>query len=124
MTLLPRGYFVPLALEVTSVLSFRWHNGDMSEKERVTTEQVVVRRSPKFLTFMLLGIILGILAALILTFAFPNTSEFTLTQIFGFLVLITGSVGGTLGLIFALLVDRYYSRHVIEATAERIEVSD
>ena len=115
---------MPLAPEVTSVPSFRWHNGDMSEKERVTKEKVVVRRSPKFLTFMLLGIILGIIAALILTFAFPNTSDLTLTQIFGFLVLITGSVGGTLGLVFALLVDRYYSRHVIEATAERIEVSD
>jgi hypothetical protein len=124
MTQSLKGYFMPLAPEVTSVLSFRWHNGDMSEKERVTTEQVIVRRSPKFLTFMFLGIILGIIAALILTFAFPNTSEFTLTQIFGFLVLITGSMGGTLGLVFALLVDRYYSRHVIEATAERTEVND
>ena len=38
----------------------------MSEKETVTTEQVVVRRSPKFLTFMVVGIIFGIIAALIL----------------------------------------------------------
>jgi uncharacterized membrane protein HdeD (DUF308 family) len=95
----------------------------MSEKETVTTEQVTVRRSPKFLTFMVTGIILGILAALILTFALPNESEFTLTQIFGFMLLITGTVGGTLGLIFALIVDRYFSRHVTQATAEKIAVT-
>jgi uncharacterized membrane protein HdeD (DUF308 family) len=95
----------------------------MSEKETVTTEQVTVRRSPKFLTFMIVGIILGIVAALILTFALPNESEFTLTQIFGFMLLITGTLGGTLGLVFALIADRYYSRHVVQATAEHIEVT-
>jgi uncharacterized membrane protein HdeD (DUF308 family) len=95
----------------------------MSEKATVTTEQVTVRRSPKFLAFMIAGIILGIVAALILTFTLPNDSQFTLTQIFGFLLLITGTVGGTLGLVFALIVDRYYSRHVAEATAERTEVT-
>ena len=95
----------------------------MSEKETVTTEQVTVRRSPKFLTFMIVGLILGIIAALVLTFALPNDSEFTLTQIFGFMLLITGTLGGTLGLIFALIADRYYSRHVMQATAEHIEVT-
>lgn len=95
----------------------------MSEKESVTLEQVTVRRSPKFLTFMILGIILGIIAALILTFAFPNESKFTLTQIFGFMLLITGTLGGTLGLVFALIVDRYFSRHVKQATAEKITVT-
>ena len=102
---------------------FHWHNGDMSEKETVTTEQVTVRRSPKFLAFMIAGIIVGIVAALILTFSLPNDSEFTLTQIFGFMLLITGTLGGTLGLVFALIADRYYSRHVAQATAEHIEVT-
>lgn len=114
---------MPLVCVATSAHSYHWQNGDMSEKETVSTEQVVVRRSPKFLAFMFAGIIVGILAALILTFALPNDSEFTLTQIFGFLVLITGTIGGTLGLIFALIVDRYFSRHVGQATAEKIEVT-
>ena len=109
-------------LGAISVLSFHWHNGDMSNSEKVTTEQVVVRRSPKFLTFMIVGIILGIIAALIITFAIPNTSEFSLTQIFGFMLLITGTIGGTLGLIFALIFDRYFSKHVHMATAEKTEV--
>ena len=109
--------------EVTSVPSFHWHNGDMSEKEIITTEEVVVRKSPKFLAFMFVGIIFGVIAALIITFAIPNNSEFTLTQIFGFMLLITGTIGGTLGLVFALIFDRYFSRHVAKATAEKINVS-
>lgn len=95
----------------------------MSKNEKVTTEQVVVRRSPKFLTFMIVGIILGIVAALIITFAIPNTSEFTVTQIFGFMLLITGVIGGALGLVFALIFDRYFSRHVNVVTAEKTEVA-
>ena len=95
----------------------------MSEKELITTEQVTVRRSPKFLAFMIAGIIVGIIAALVLTFSLPNESEFTLTQIFGFMLLITGTLGGTLGLVFALIVDRYFSRHVTQATAEKIAVT-
>lgn len=95
----------------------------MSEKETITTEQVTVRRSPKFLAFMIVGIIVGIIVALILTFAFPNESQFTLTQIFGFLLLFTATIGGTLGLVFALIFDRYYSRHVTSATAEKIAVT-
>ena len=39
------------------------------------------------------------------------------------MLLITGTLGGTLGLIFALVADRYYSRHVTQATAEHIEVT-
>ena len=114
---------MPLVCAAISVLSYHWHNGDMSEKETTTTEQVTVRRSPKFLAFMIAGIIVGIIAALVLTFSLPNESEFTLTQIFGFMLLITGTLGGTLGLVFALIVDRYYSRHVAQATAEHIEVT-
>jgi hypothetical protein len=33
-------------------------------------------------------------------------------------LLFTASIGAVLGLVFALLVDRLYSRHVIEAVAE------
>ena len=94
------------------------------ESETVSTQKVVVRRAPKFLTFMVAGIIVGIFVALVLTFAFPNYSDFTLTQIFGFLMLITASVGGTLGLIFALVFDRFFSKRTVTVDAERIEVTE
>lgn len=92
--------------------------------ETTESANVTVRRSPRYLRFFLVGIILGVLVALILTFSFPADPQFSQTQVFGFLVLFTGTLGGTLGLIFALVVDRVYSRHVIQATAEHTSVNE
>lgn len=86
----------------------------MSQSE----QEVVIRRSPRYLRFFVLGIILGIVVAMILTFAFPQTSQFTPMQVFGFLALICGIVGGTLGLVFALLLDRLWSQRTITTLAE------
>ena len=86
----------------------------MSQSE----QEVVIRRSPRFLRFFILGIILGIIVAMILTFAFPQTSQFTPIQVFGFLALICAVVGGTLGLVFALLLDRIWSGRTITTVAE------
>jgi NADH:ubiquinone oxidoreductase subunit H len=96
----------------------------MVNMEKVTTDEVVIRRSPKYLAFMLAGIIVGVIVALVLTFAIPNTSEFTLTQIFGFLLLITGSIGGTLGLVLALVADRVLAGRTITAMAEHETVTE
>jgi hypothetical protein len=96
----------------------------MSETSNTESANVTVQRSPRYLRFFLVGIIVGVLVALILTFSFPGDAQFSQTQVFGFLVLITSAVGGTLGLIFALVVDRVYSRHVVTATAERTTVNE
>jgi uncharacterized protein YacL len=85
----------------------------MSQSE----QEVVIRRSPRYLRFFLLGIILGVIVAMILTFAFPPASQFTQTQVFGFLALICGAVGGSLGLVFALIFDRIWSQRTIVTTA-------
>jgi len=89
-----------------------------------STATVTVQRSPRFLRFFFAGISLGVIVALILTFSFPADPHFTLTQVFGFLVIFTGIAGGVLGLVFALIVDRIYSRHVIETTAERTVINE
>lgn len=86
----------------------------MSQSE----QEVVIRRSPRFLRFFVVGIILGIIIAMILTFAFPPSGEFTQLQVFGFLALICGIVGGTLGLVFALMLDRLWSQRTITTLAE------
>ncbi|MET0296654.1 MAG: potassium transporter Trk [Microbacterium sp.] len=89
-------------------------------------ETVRVRRAPKFSVFLLLGAALGIIVALILTFAFQGTDEtspntgliYTDGQVFGFLALICITVGVALGGIVALLFDRYSSRHAREVTID------
>lgn len=91
--------------------------------ETVSTQEVVVRRSPKYLTFMLVGVMVGIVVSLVLTVAFPNTSDFTLIQIFGYVAVFTCTIGGALGLIFALVLDRVWSKRTTTVLAEHEEVS-
>jgi hypothetical protein len=82
-------------------------------------ETVRVRRAPKFPVFLVLGAGVGILVALILTFAFggsgsesPNTGLiYSQGQVFGFLALICVAAGVALGGIVALIFDRSSSRH-------------
>ena len=47
----------------------------MTERAQHQIETAHVRRSPRYAIFFVLGAILGILAALILTFAFDGTEE-------------------------------------------------
>lgn len=77
-----------------------------------------VRRSPKYGVFLLLGGVVGVLVAMILTFAFsgnaapsPNTGmEYSTLQVFGFVALICVPIGLALGGILALILDRVVGR--------------
>ncbi len=88
---------------------------------------VTVRRSPKYAAFLTVGAALGVLVALILTFAFhgtasqsPNTSVvYTLDQVFGFLALIGATVGVLVGGVTALLLDRALERRTHRVAADR-----
>ena len=96
----------------------------MSETSSTESANVTVQRSPRYLRFFFAGIALGVIIALILTVSFPADPQFSQTQVFGFLVIFTASAGGVLGLVFALVIDRVYSRHVITTTAERTTVNE
>jgi uncharacterized membrane protein (DUF485 family) len=96
----------------------------MSETFSTESANVTVQRSPRYLRFFFVGVALGVIVALILTVSFPPDPQFSQTQVFGFLVIFTGAGGAVLGLVFALIVDRVYSRHVTEATAERTTVRE
>ncbi|BDI24065.1 hypothetical protein [Herbiconiux sp. L3-i23] len=82
-------------------------------------ETVRVRRSPRIWNFVLAGVIVGAVVALILTFAFPIEGEFTAPQIFGFLFLFIGVVFGALGAVVALVVDRRSRRRAREIEVDR-----
>ena len=77
---------------------------DIAEQQSVVEdhiETVRVRRAPKYSVFLAVGAVLGILVAMILTFAYngtggisPNTGlVYSQTQVFGFLALICITVG-------------------------------
>ncbi|RUR01499.1 hypothetical protein [Labedella endophytica] len=96
-------------------------------------ERVVVRRAPKVWGFLALGAIAGVVATLILTFAFrpadggPTVTEdgtqFGLTQVFGFLLVCLIPLGAALGALVAIILDRVMARGAVEVEVERIDVA-
>ncbi|WP_229275989.1 hypothetical protein [Agromyces kandeliae] len=84
----------------------------------LTSDAVTVRRSPRYGSFLLLGAALGVLVALILTFAFPENDQFDRGQVFGFLLLWCGAGGLALGGVAALVIDRVLSKRRGTAVAE------
>ena len=94
------------------------------------TQTVRVRRAPKYAVFLIAGAALGLIVALILTFAFngtatesPNTGlVYSAGQVFGFLLLICGTAGVGIGAIVALLFDRASARRAREVVVDHESV--
>ncbi|MEU1971862.1 potassium transporter Trk [Microbacterium sp. NPDC019599] len=91
------------------------------------TERVRVRRAPKFSVFLILGAALGLLVAMILTFAYDGTANqspntglvYSTGQVFGFLSLICVAIGLAVFGTVALLLDRASRRKAREVTVDR-----
>jgi hypothetical protein len=83
--------------------------------------QVVLRRSPRYSHFMILGAVLGAVAALILSFAFPANPTYDRGQVFGYLLLVGVAVGVGLGALVALLLDRIVGRKGTSVIADWVE---
>lgn len=113
-----------------SAAAVRWENVLVSDNHHeqhepaepleteVTGETVNVRRAPRYGRFILLGVALGVVLALILTFAFPENPEFDRGQVFGFLLLGLGALGVAFGAAVALIFDRVLSNKSGLAIAE------
>ena len=90
-------------------------------------QRVRVRRAPKFSVFVIVGAVLGLLTALILTYAYdgtvnqsPNTGMvYSQGQVFGFLALIGVAVGIAVFATIAIILDRRSSRHTREVMVDR-----
>ena len=99
-----------------------------STEHRIETAQL--RRSPRYEVFFVLGAVLGVIVALILTFAFDGTTDktsaitYTTGQVFGFLALVCVTVGLALGGVVALVFDRVLSRraHDVRIARDRVVV--
>ena len=97
-------------------------------------ETARVRRSPRYAIFCVAGAALGILAAIILTFAFDGTAEasastsvtYSTSQVFGFLSLVCIPIGLAVGAVVALVLDRSLARRTREVRIdhERVERTD
>lgn len=94
--------------------------------ERQASVDVAVRRSPRYGRFLLLGAIIGVIAALILTvLGQPSEAElaeqtftYSFSSVFGFAALICGAIGALFGGLLALLLDRIVGKRLRPYTAE------
>jgi hypothetical protein len=96
-----------------------------ARSETVTgVSTVTVHRSVRYSRFMAAGGILGVLAALILTFTFPESDGFARSQVFGFLLLVGIIFGVALASIVALIIDRVVGRRGTEVAVDRLAPDD
>lgn len=94
----------------------------MTESASHQIESAQLRRSPRYGVFLALGAGLGILVALVLTFAAGGAKDtssmtgvsYTTTQVFGFLCLFAIPIGMAVGASVALLLDRMLARRARE----------
>lgn len=104
----------------------------MSSPEPRETVEATVRRVPRYGVFMGIGVVLGIVAAGLLTMAGTYDPSKVLDvvyppgQVFGFALLWTVPIGLALGGVVALILERVARRHdrVVQVNRETIIESD
>lgn len=81
------------------------------------TNNVRIRRAPKFATFLILGGGLGAVVTFILTALYPVDPNVGFGALFGYLSLYGVTAGVLLGALVAIILDRRADRHTTEAIA-------
>jgi len=90
--------------------------------ETVSAETVRVRRTPRYARFILVGVVVCVIVAFILTYSFPQGAGYDRNTVFGFMLLVAIAVGVTLGSLAALIADRIARRRAQTVVADRIDV--
>ena len=83
--------------------------------------QISVRRAPRYVPFLVVGGVLGIIAAAIVSFAAPAPKDYTQEAVFGYFMVLFAAAGVLLGAITALVLDRISLRRAQRATVEEID---
>ncbi|MFJ6678124.1 potassium transporter Trk [Microbacterium sp. NPDC091382] len=105
----------------------------MAEHSETHVESAQLRRTPRFAAFFAAGAALGIVVALILTYAFGDGqisestgATYSQSQVFGFLLLGCVPAGVALGGLVALVFDRALGRKstTVRIERERVEETD
>jgi hypothetical protein len=88
-------------------------------EEAPAYREVTVRRAPKFVPFMMLGAILGFLAALVIAYTGPADPTLTRESILGFFTVAFAIPGLMLAALLVLVFDRRSVKRAERARAER-----
>ena len=83
--------------------------------------EVRVRRGVRVSRFLVIGLVVGAVAAFVLTYAFPETEGYTDAQVLGFLLVMLAPIGaGMFGLV-AVILDAILERRARRARLVRDE---
>lgn len=92
---------------------------DIEDEERTT---VAIRRAPRFSAFIVVGGLIGFLITLALTSMFPADPAIGFAALLGMFSLIGITVGATIGVVVALVLDRRASRRSQQVIAGKLVV--
>jgi uncharacterized membrane protein len=81
-------------------------------------EKVQIRKAPKFLPFLILFAVIGVIVALVLN-ASVSDADRTAQPVLGVLMAYLAGIGGAFGLILALVLDFISSKRSKTVEAER-----
>lgn len=91
-----------------------------SEDTSAERREITVRRAPKYVPFLILGGLVGIIVAAVIAFALPGDPSYEPSSVFGFFMVLFGAGGVILGAIAALLLDRLSVRRAEHAVVEAL----
>lgn len=89
-------------------------------QEPAEQRQIQVRRAPRFVPFLVLGGVLGLIAAGIAAFAGPANPDYDRGTVLGFFSVLFAIFGVLLGALVALVLDRISVRRSRQATVQAL----
>jgi hypothetical protein len=95
-----------------------------SEDTPAERREITVRRAPKYVPFLILGGLVGIIVAAVIAYALPGDASYDPNSVFGFFMVLCGAGGAILGAIVALLLDRLSVRRAEHAVVEAVPETD
>lgn len=90
------------------------------EENPAQRREVSVRRAPRYVPFMILGGVLGFVAAGIIAFALPGDPANDVNAVFGFFLIACVMAGVLLGAVAALILDRLSVRRARTVMVEAV----
>lgn len=91
-----------------------------------TSDEVTIRRAPKFGVFIVGGAVLGFIATLVVVSLTMNLDgqqeESSFGSLVGYFSLWGVTIGAFVGAVVAVVFDRVFARRAARLTAERVEV--
>jgi hypothetical protein len=95
-------------------------HGGTAHDGRPERRGITVRRAPKFVPFLALGGVVGIIAAAFVAYGLPGDPSFDRSAVFGFFLVAFAAGGVLLGAIAALVLDKVSVRRSQRAVVESV----